>query len=279
MARRRVFRTRLQGTDALKPPYHGPDLIGRNVTLDKLSDSVVGITLDGTVVAQLDGVLGSQVVSAIDRGQSFTAMIENIRPIYSDNFREIGVLLDVRLEYLLEKGNTAIEVPKPWLSVESSKPVSSQRLFFTKIAGVTYEGRQGIVARCSVGERLILIREPNNPFDEGAIKVLRLNGEQLGFIPAHVSRGGDTSGLAYQMDRGEKFQCRIKDLSGGGDKNLGVNIEITEGDASDAVAMEPLTSKRPEGGVIRNSASEHRMWLFWFFTAAVLLAIGLIMTR
>lgn len=61
---------------------------------------------------------------------------------------------------------------------------------------------------------------------------MRLNGEQLGFIPAHVSRGGSSSGLAFQMDRGDKFQCRISSLTGGGfGESRGVNIEIAEGEA------------------------------------------------
>jgi hypothetical protein len=65
---------------------------------------------------------------------------------------------------------------------------------------------------------------------DGAIKVMRLNGEQLGFIPAHVSRGFDPSGLASQIDRGDKYGCRIKDLTGGGEgMSLGVNIEVMYG--------------------------------------------------
>ena len=60
---------------------------------------------------------------------------------------------------------------------------------------------------------------------------MRLDGQQLGFIPAHVSREGDPSGLAFRMDQGSTYQCRIANLTGGGPgENLGVNIEITEGE-------------------------------------------------
>jgi hypothetical protein len=75
---------------------------------------------------------------------------------------------------------------------------------------------------------LSLVRDPDNPFDRGAIKVLRLTGEQIGFIPAHVSRSGDSSGLASQMDRGGKYACRIKDLTGGSGRSFGVNLEVME---------------------------------------------------
>jgi hypothetical protein len=99
---------------------------------------------------------------------------------------------------------------------------------------VTFEGRQHTVATCSVGECLLLVRDPKDRFDKGAIKVMRLNGEQLGFIPEHVSRGGDSSGLASRMDRGKKYRSRISDLTGGGGMTLGVNIEITDIDDCEA---------------------------------------------
>jgi single-stranded-DNA-specific exonuclease len=111
-------------------------------------------------------------------------------------------------------------------------------LFFTKVAGVTFEGRQPIVARCSVGESLVLVRDPNNHFDKGAIKVVRLNGEQVGFIPAHVSRSGDSSGLAFRMDQGSEYRCRITNITGGGPgESLGVNIEITEGEFDESAQV------------------------------------------
>ena|ERR1035441_9177923 len=128
----------------------------------------------------------------------------------------------------------------------------SLRAFFTKVAGVTFEGRQRIVARCSEGERLTLLRDPNNPHDSGAIKVMRLNGEQLGFLSADVSRGGNSSGLAYRMDRGDMYQCRISSLTGGGRKNLGVNIEITEGEFDESVHVNRVrveTASTPSNAV------------------------------
>jgi len=138
---------------------------------------------------------------------------------YNDNFKQTGAYIDIKVEYLLEKGQPAIETIKCWRCVDS--PASADPYtpgsFFTTVAGVSHEGRQRIVKRCSIGERLILVPDPNNRFDKGAIKVMRSNGEQLGFIPAHVSRGGDSSGLAFQMDHwGTEYRCRIKDITGGG---------------------------------------------------------------
>ena len=100
--------------------------------------------------------------------------------------------------------------------------------FFTKIAGVTFKGRQRMIPRCSEGEILRLVRDPTDRYDKGAIKVMRSNGEQLGFIPSEVSRAGDPSGLSYRMDHGSRYECKIKKKTGGGEKWWGVNIEITE---------------------------------------------------
>jgi hypothetical protein len=100
----------------------------------------------------------------------------------------------------------------------------------------------------------MLLRDPNNRFDAGAIKVMRLNGEQLGHLPQHVSRGGDSSGLSYQMDHGSGYRCRISSITGGGPgMSLGVNIEVTEGGefdhvpSQDRVQVDQLSGSTPSG--------------------------------
>ena len=281
MARRRVFRTRVTcpgiKTD-LGPTVNQHAMVGRVVTLQKGSGAGVGLVLDGAVVGYLDAAIEGKVSAAIDRGQSFFAVIEKAFPNYLDDgrspgdskFKMNGAYLDIKVEYLLEKGQPAIKTKKGWRCVESpGGPSARPRSFFTTVAGVTFEGRQRMVARCSVGEQLILVRDPENQYDKGAIKVMRQNGEQLGFIPAHVSRGGDSSGLAYRMDQGEKYQCRISDLTGGGTKSRGVNIEITEGDE-----FEVLQTSVPSKVV--PVAPFHSSVGWWIVAATVLVILVLI---
>jgi len=43
--------------------------------------------------------------------------------------------------------------------------------------------RQTILAGCVAGEPMRLICEPDNPYDREAVKVCRLNGEQIGYLP------------------------------------------------------------------------------------------------
>ena len=111
--------------------------------------------------------------------------------------------------------------------------------FFTKIAGVTFRNpdgssRQRIIKECRVGEALLLIREPDNPIDKFAVKVVRGNGQQLGYLGRNIAREGDRSGIAYRMDRGDKYLCRISDITGGGaGLSYGVNIEIREADEAE----------------------------------------------
>jgi hypothetical protein len=241
MARRRVFQTEIEcpGLSDLGLTSNRNAVIGRTVTLEKsASTSEVAVRLDSAVVGHLDNVVGPQVASAIDRGVSFRVVIKKAYQNYDHKFKPTTASIHLKVEYLLDKDQPPIKVPKAPGQICEAAPTS----FFTTVAGVTFEGRQRVVARCSVGESLRLVRDPTNRYDKGAIKVMRFNGEQLGFIPVHVSRGDDPSGLALRMDRGDEYKCRIKDLTGGGGQNLGVNTEVAEGEEFDSVLS---TAKRP----------------------------------
>ena len=99
------------------------------------------------------------------------------------------------------------------------------RSFHSKIVGVTFENedgrkRQQIISQCKVGERLILIPDPTNKYDEDAVKVCRSNGEQIGHL---------NSSFAFELkERMEKSKSRvdvtITDITGQDPK--GVNILV-----------------------------------------------------
>ena len=61
------------------------------------------------------------------------------------------------------------------------------RVITTKIVGVTFEGRQEIVAKLQMGDRIWLEMEPDNRYDPNAIRVTRSNGEQIGYINRHLA--------------------------------------------------------------------------------------------
>lgn len=72
--------------------------MGRAVTFDRASPSQVNLLLDGAVVGTLDAPIGEKVASALDRGQTFTATIENAFPTYTEKFKPKGASLDLKVE-------------------------------------------------------------------------------------------------------------------------------------------------------------------------------------
>jgi hypothetical protein len=105
--------------------------------------------------------------------------------------------------------------------------------FFSSIAGVSHPNddgtsRQQIIARCRVGERLILRADPSNQYDPSAVKVLRSSGEQLGYLHAYIAPD-----IQPDLLNGIEVPCCISDLTGGyGHKyTRGVNIYIGQWEA------------------------------------------------
>jgi hypothetical protein len=62
------------------------------------------------------------------------------------------------------------------------------------------------VAMLRPGDRLQLLREPMNPYDENAIEVLGSNGQRLGYLPRGFARR-----LAPLMDAGEELEAMVID--------------------------------------------------------------------
>jgi hypothetical protein len=89
------------------------------------------------------------------------------------------------------------------------------RHFFASIAGESHvnrdgSSRQAILARCHVAEPLRLEREPDNPVDPHALKVCRLTGEQLGYVPADLAED-----LVDDLDHLVPFLARVGRPAGG----------------------------------------------------------------
>jgi single-stranded-DNA-specific exonuclease len=96
--------------------------------------------------------------------------------------------------------------------------------FYLKVAGVTFEGRQKVVAKLKMGDSLFLVREPNNPYDRFAIAIFDSSKEQIGYIPA-----SNNGSLAYSMDHGHQYKVTVSSITGGGiDCSYGVNIFIED---------------------------------------------------
>jgi single-stranded-DNA-specific exonuclease len=93
--------------------------------------------------------------------------------------------------------------------------------FHTKIAGVSFEGRQDVIAGLCAGAQLELLRQPENPHDRNAIAV-HYGNLQLGFFNKRLA-----AHIAPVIDAGARYGARVASLTGGTDaKHRGVNIFV-----------------------------------------------------
>ncbi|HEY5348268.1 MAG TPA: HIRAN domain-containing protein [Candidatus Lustribacter sp.] len=93
--------------------------------------------------------------------------------------------------------------------------------FNTKIVGVTFEGRQDLIAGLQPGAQLELVRQPANAFDANAVAV-HFGRLQLGFVRKPIA-----ARIAPNIDAGERYRAEIKHITGGGTRSVGVNIWVS----------------------------------------------------
>lgn len=102
-----------------------------------------------------------------------------------------------------------------------------------RVAGVTFDNRQAVIARLHVHEPMILRREPNNAYDRNAIRVENGCGEQIGYIRKELAQR-----LASAIDRaGGVISAEVAALVGGDQQGyaLGVRIRFTVPDGTDVL--------------------------------------------
>ncbi|HET9030183.1 MAG TPA: helicase-related protein [Candidatus Aquilonibacter sp.] len=100
--------------------------------------------------------------------------------------------------------------------------------FHTKLAGVSFDGRQDVIAGLNVGVELELRRQPDNAHDPNAIAVF-FGALQLGFIKAGIAKH-----IAPLIDDGARYRARIESLTGplrqgsddGDARYRGVNVYV-----------------------------------------------------
>jgi hypothetical protein len=72
----------------------------------------------------------------------------------------------------------------------------------------------------AVGERLQLVREPDNPYDANAVRV-EWRGVMLGYVPRR-----DNAAVARQMDRGTALEARVAGLHENRNRTVRVEFEV-----------------------------------------------------
>lgn len=95
---------------------------------------------------------------------------------------------------------------------------------YTKIVGVTFEGRQEVLQNLKAGDKLILKREPDNEFDPNAVAVLTTKEEQAGYLNKQLAMD-----FAEGMDKGLLYGAEVLEVtrdSSVKDSSFGCNIKI-----------------------------------------------------
>ena len=76
----------------------------------------------------------------------------------------------------------------------------------SSLAGFQFHQGKRLWVELRVGDRLDLIREPDNPYDARAVRV-EWQGRKLGYVPR-----ADNEAVARQLDRGARLEARIARL-------------------------------------------------------------------
>lgn len=112
--------------------------------------------------------------------------------------------------------------------------------FHTKLAGVTFEGRQEVLARLTTGTPLRLARQPDNVHDANAIALFEPHGDQVGFFNRRLA-----AALAPALDAGVAYDVEVTDVTGGEpDRALGVNVLVSQRD--EGIAAEVREADRAQ---------------------------------
>jgi single-stranded-DNA-specific exonuclease len=115
------------------------------------------------------------------------------------------------------------------LAREEYAGIADAPSFHTKLAGVTFEGRQDVLERVSAGTPLRLERQPENAFDANACALFDPHGDQVGFLNRRLA-----AALAPSLDAGVAYDVEVTDVTGGeGERSLGVNVLVSRRDATD----------------------------------------------
>jgi single-stranded-DNA-specific exonuclease len=109
------------------------------------------------------------------------------------------------------------------LAREEYSGIGEADSFHTKLAGVTFEGRQEVLERLEPGTPLRLERQPENPHDANAIALHEPHGDQVGFFNRRLA-----AALAPGVDAGVEYDVEVTEITGGDEgRSRGVNVLVT----------------------------------------------------
>lgn len=114
-------------------------------------------------------------------------------------------------------------------------------VYHSKIVGVTFEGRQEVIASLRGKEPLRVRREADNEYDKKAVAVDVYKNDE--WLPIGYIAKDKNEDISKALDAGESVYISLSDITGGGDKSYGVNISLEYKLAPEEVKEEPVTDK------------------------------------
>lgn len=125
--------------------------------------------------------------------------------------------------------------------------------FHTKLAGVTFEGRQDVLGRLAPGAPLRIVRQPDNEYDQNACALFDPHGDQVGFLNRRLA-----AVLAAAIDSGIEYDVEVTEVTGGGGdgRSLGVNVLVSRRDAAAAIERDEETAAERRAALAALPADE-----------------------
>jgi hypothetical protein len=115
---------------------------------------------------------------------------------------------------------TVVYGSEPW--AEHNKEIEQwintnpdfDKKYWAKVAGTNHlnddgSSRQAILSQCQPRDFLRLILEPDNPVDPDAVKVVRQDGKQIGYLPKRVAATMQT-----HFRNGEHWEAVLTEITG-----------------------------------------------------------------
>ncbi|MCH3943026.1 MAG: single-stranded-DNA-specific exonuclease RecJ [Atopobiaceae bacterium] len=127
------------------------------------------------------------------------------------------------------------------LSRDEYAGIAEATSFFTKVVGISFDGRQAVAGKLVVGEALLVEHQKDNPADENAIALVRGTGEQVGFLRRQIA-----AALAPLVDGGAAYVCHVRGITGGQDRSIGVNVQVERLDVNGVAPDEAAERGRAE---------------------------------
>ncbi|MFM9413776.1 single-stranded-DNA-specific exonuclease RecJ [Peptococcus simiae] len=141
------------------------------------------------------------------RGQDrLEMMVKDIRPAYMAD----GPLDDQLYLY-----------GKDQLQERPYADIGEADTFYTKVAGVSFERRQSLLAKIQAPTPVDLVAEPDNPHDPNALAVVTEWGK-IGYLNRDLA-----AALAPLIQAGRRYEALLTTITGSGDTLRGANLKIS----------------------------------------------------